>query len=82
MTVALRPSFVTATALTVAVGVAAVRPHRAQSDITVTGIVADRNLKATAVGITVPISIPECSPFPNFFPRMAPAAPTATVKSP
>ena len=82
MTVALLPSLVTAITSTVAVGVAAARPIHVRSAITATTTAADRHLRATAVAIAAPITTPVCVPSAGFSARMAPATPTATVKSP
>ena len=82
MTVTLLPSLVTAITPTVTVGGADGRPHRPLSAIMVTTIAADRHLKATAIAIASPITALRCFPVADIFPRIAPATPTVTIKSP
>jgi hypothetical protein len=78
MTVALLPSLATAITPTVTIGGATGRSHHPLSASMVITIAADRHFKASAVAIAAPIT----SPVADISPRMAPATPTATVKSP
>ncbi len=76
------PSFMAMITPTVAVGVAAGRPHRALPASMVTTVAADRYLTATAIAILVLAAAPVNAPSAVISPPQPPGAPTATVKSP
>ena len=76
------PTFVTAIPLTIAVGVASARPHLALSAIMATKIAVDRCLKAIASTISASATASLSALLVDISAQLAPADPTATVKSP